>query len=176
MTGPENSRLDDVAQFMVSGKAGDYIFEEGDTGTDMFIIQEGEVEILKLSGSQMHRLALLEAGDFFGEMSLLEELPRDLAIGELELVEERSNPGGSVLDTHHAQVREARERTLTDQRGDRVFQMAGFRGTDDRRADLRLAQHPGERHPGRRLAQLFRRVTHAGDNRRHRRDDVWRAS
>lgn len=47
------------------------IFREGDSGDDMFIIQSGEVIISKKSQKNtQHILALLKAGDFFGEMSL----------------------------------------------------------------------------------------------------------
>jgi hypothetical protein len=56
--------------------AGEYVFREGDIGTEMFIIHEGQVEILKRIGGEERQLAVLEKGDFFGEMSLLEELPR----------------------------------------------------------------------------------------------------
>ena len=63
-------------RFVVEKRAGEFIFQEGDLGTEMFILQEGEVEILReVDGSEVS-LALLEKGDFFGEMSLLEELPR----------------------------------------------------------------------------------------------------
>lgn len=69
--------FNDLTSFIVAGKAGDTIFSEGDSGTEMYIIQKGEIEILKTFGPETRRLGLLEVGDFFGEMSLLEELPRD---------------------------------------------------------------------------------------------------
>lgn len=69
--------LNDVTRFVVSGKSGDTIFREGDTGSEMFIIQEGEIEIVRVFGPSTVRLALLGIGDFFGEMSLLEEVPRE---------------------------------------------------------------------------------------------------
>jgi CRP-like cAMP-binding protein len=56
--------------------AGEYVFREGDLGTEMFIIHEGQVAILKRIGGEERQLAVLEKGDFFGEMSLLEDLPR----------------------------------------------------------------------------------------------------
>lgn len=55
---------------------GEVIFNEGDLGNEMYIIQEGQVEILRLGNQGPQRLALLEKGDFFGEMSILDELPR----------------------------------------------------------------------------------------------------
>lgn len=57
-------------------KAGDFIFREGDLGTEMYIINEGKVEILNQVGDEEQVLAVLEKGDFFGEMSVLEDLPR----------------------------------------------------------------------------------------------------
>lgn len=76
---PQGRNLDDLAHFTVTGEAGDFVFEEGDSGSDMFIIQEGEIEILKTWATEKHRLSVLEPGDFFGEMSLLEDQPREIA-------------------------------------------------------------------------------------------------
>jgi CRP-like cAMP-binding protein len=56
--------------------AGEVIFRQGDLGTEMFIIQEGEVDIVKHIGGESHHLSHLEKGDFFGEMSVLESMPR----------------------------------------------------------------------------------------------------
>jgi CRP-like cAMP-binding protein len=56
--------------------AGEVIFRQGDLGTEMFIIQEGEVRIVKHIGDDEHVLSKLEKGDFFGEMSVLESMPR----------------------------------------------------------------------------------------------------
>lgn len=65
-----------AASFSEDVAAGEYVFREGELGTEMFILQEGQVEILKLVGGAEEQLAVLEKGDFFGEMSLLEDLPR----------------------------------------------------------------------------------------------------
>ncbi|MEE8139200.1 MAG: cyclic nucleotide-binding domain-containing protein [Thermoanaerobaculia bacterium] len=61
---------------LIEVEADRLIFREGDLGTDMFIIQEGRVEILQEVSGEERRIAVLERGDFFGEMALLEELPR----------------------------------------------------------------------------------------------------
>ena len=57
-------------------KAGDYIFKEKDLGQEMFIIQDGLVDVLKLYAGEEKQMERLEPGDFFGEMSILEKLPR----------------------------------------------------------------------------------------------------
>lgn len=64
---------------MTSGKAGDPIFEEGDAGTDMYIIRQGQVQLTKRYAGEPRQLELLEVGDFFGEMSLLEAQPREVS-------------------------------------------------------------------------------------------------
>ncbi|MFP3941665.1 MAG: cyclic nucleotide-binding domain-containing protein [Thermoanaerobaculia bacterium] len=57
-------------------REGDWVFEEESLGTEMYIVQDGKVEILKRVGDENRQLTVLEKGDFFGEMALLEDLPR----------------------------------------------------------------------------------------------------
>jgi CRP-like cAMP-binding protein len=63
-------------QGAVSYSAGETIFSQGDLGTEMFIILEGDVHIVKHIANESHILSQLEKGDFFGEMALLESAPR----------------------------------------------------------------------------------------------------
>jgi hypothetical protein len=76
MTDTETPQQLDDAEFSCSVAAGSQVFAEGDTGSEMYIIQSGEIEILKEGDGQEHRLAVLEEGDFFGEMAILENMPR----------------------------------------------------------------------------------------------------
>ncbi len=55
---------------------GDLIFKEGDEDRDLFIIQEGSVEIRKTTNQGEIVLAELLRGDFFGDMALLQNIPR----------------------------------------------------------------------------------------------------
>jgi CRP-like cAMP-binding protein len=70
------SGKDPVRDSQLAYDAGEKIFAQGDLGTEMFIIQEGEVQIVKHISGHSHILSRLEKGDFFGEMAILEALPR----------------------------------------------------------------------------------------------------
>jgi len=81
--------LDDLSKFLLSADAGAFIFKEQESGADMYIIRSGQVELLKKHGGSERQILLLEAGDFFGEMSLLEGGPREVsarAVGPVELL------------------------------------------------------------------------------------------
>ncbi|HEV3142240.1 MAG TPA: cyclic nucleotide-binding domain-containing protein, partial [Vicinamibacterales bacterium] len=85
----EAGNLDDLSKFLTSAEAGDFIFKEQDSGVDMYIIRNGQVELLKQYAGGERQIAMLEAGDFFGEMSLLEDQPREVsarAVGPVELL------------------------------------------------------------------------------------------
>jgi CRP-like cAMP-binding protein len=61
----------------VEFKINTHVFHEGDPGTSMFIIFEGKVRISKMvPGIGEEALAILERGQYFGEMSLIEDGPR----------------------------------------------------------------------------------------------------
>jgi CRP-like cAMP-binding protein/cytochrome c-type biogenesis protein CcmH/NrfG len=58
-------------------KAGQKIFVEGEQGDKLYIILDGEVRISKfIPGVGEEALAILERGDFFGEMALIDNAPR----------------------------------------------------------------------------------------------------
>ena len=56
--------------------AGAVVFEEGDPGSRMYVVQSGRVRIEKRIGSHAIVIATLGQGEFFGEMALLEGRPR----------------------------------------------------------------------------------------------------
>jgi CRP-like cAMP-binding protein len=76
-----SSALDALAR---SYPASTVIFEEGDPGSRMYVIRSGRVKITKRVGSTDITLAVLVAGDFFGEMALLEGMPRSAAAVVIE--------------------------------------------------------------------------------------------
>ena len=57
--------------------SGTFLFHEGDPGNEMYVVLEGKVMISKyIPGGGEEALAILERGDFFGEMSLIDGQPR----------------------------------------------------------------------------------------------------
>ncbi len=71
---------------------GESVFAEGDPGDSMYFIVKGCVRIEKRAqtNSAVHKtLAVLEAGDYFGEMALLDQKPRSasaVAVGATTLL------------------------------------------------------------------------------------------
>jgi CRP-like cAMP-binding protein len=72
-----SKKVANSAEFERDYSDGELICSEGESSSEMFVIQSGGVRIFKVSGMRELDLALLEKGNFFGEMSVLEGLPRD---------------------------------------------------------------------------------------------------
>jgi CRP/FNR family cyclic AMP-dependent transcriptional regulator len=76
-----------VAQAMEKQEyfAGDCIFEIGDQGDHLYIIVSGKVGIsLESKPSSKSYIATLSSGDCFGEMNLLDDLPRSATAEVIE--------------------------------------------------------------------------------------------
>ncbi len=66
-------------------KPNENIFWEGEPGVGMYIIQKGTVKIYKvLPDMKSKEMAILKSGDFFGELALLDELPRSASAVAME--------------------------------------------------------------------------------------------
>lgn len=70
-------------------KDGEVIFEEDSAGKEIYIIESGKVEISKSVNGDSTRIALLEKGEFFGEMAPITGVVRSataIAVGDTYLV------------------------------------------------------------------------------------------
>lgn len=72
---------------MVSGalgkmyRDGEEIVTQGKTGESMYVVQSGRVEVVQKTGNGAEQhLAFLEAGNFFGEMSVFEKEVRSATV------------------------------------------------------------------------------------------------
>jgi CRP-like cAMP-binding protein len=103
---------------------GQKVFAEGDPGDGMYFILSGAVRIEKQTGTSAgaHKtLAILEAGDYFGEMALFDQQPRSasaVASGPTEILrlstaafsELHGSAGHAGLSVLFAMIRTAGER------------------------------------------------------------------
>lgn len=85
-------------EYVLEFQDGETIFKEGDEGREMYIVQKGEVDVVKQGAWGEVLLAVLRQGDFVGEMALLESMPRSAtanAKGHTRLLV--LQPGGFLL-------------------------------------------------------------------------------
>src|SRR5262245_7006482 len=77
-------------EFIVRFKQGERIYSAGDPGMEMYIVQNGSVEVFTEAGGVRISLAVMEKGDFFGEMALMESAPHSTcaeALSDCDLIE-----------------------------------------------------------------------------------------
>lgn len=67
---------DGLERFARDFTAGAVLFQEGQPGDYMYVVQAGEVEIRRQVGETERVLAVLTPGDFLGEMAILNARPR----------------------------------------------------------------------------------------------------
>jgi len=69
----------------INFKKGENIIEEGNLGDCAYIIEAGSVEVSKISPhGDKHILGILEKSEIFGEMGLIDGLPRSATVKALE--------------------------------------------------------------------------------------------
>ncbi|HEX5734395.1 MAG TPA: mechanosensitive ion channel family protein [Blastocatellia bacterium] len=100
---------------------GEIIIRRGDPGESMFIIHRGKVEVrLPSNNGDQHHVAVLEPGNFFGEMALLTGEPRTAdvsAIEEVEILEIRKGVIEQLLGDN-AQLAEELSRKIADRQAE----------------------------------------------------------
>ena len=115
--------MPDRIGYVRQARRGELVVREGDSGSELFVIQHGEVEIRKHAPGREVVLATLGRGEFFGEMSVLESLPRDadaivvsedaslLVIGQGALLVRLRRDPTFALELLHALSRRVRKLT-----------------------------------------------------------------
>ena len=84
-----------VSELLERFAAGSVIFREGDLGSEMYIIQKGHVRISLQIGGKEREMAVLEKGDFFGEIAILNQSPARsataVAVDDIEVLRLRTS-------------------------------------------------------------------------------------
>jgi CRP-like cAMP-binding protein len=62
---------------------GEVIVRQGEVGDCMYVVQSGKVEVVHASPRGEQRLAVLETGDFFGEMAVFQREVRSASVRAL---------------------------------------------------------------------------------------------
>jgi CRP-like cAMP-binding protein len=102
---------------------GEEVFREGDPGDSLFVIERGQAIVSTDYKDKTIMFAMLDAGDFFGEMALLTKRPRTAtvtAFGDLEVYELSKESVKSLVDRqpkvlkdlvnfYYSRVKESRE-------------------------------------------------------------------
>ena len=73
-------------RFAKTFQKGDVIFCEFEPGDTFYLIQTGRVEIVKIMGDLQKTVDILQPGEVFGEMAILEEAPRSATAIALDKV------------------------------------------------------------------------------------------
>ena len=74
-----------LSRFQQSYRKSELIFEEGSTGSEMYLIHSGQVMLsVRQDGTQQKPLVVLGPGDFFGEMALVDDSPRSATAEAIE--------------------------------------------------------------------------------------------
>src|SRR5437588_1451659 len=138
--------------------AGTVLFREGDKGDKMYVIRSGKVKIVKHIADSDITLAVLGTGEFFGEMALLEGLPRsaEATVAEDALLIEVEGPAFDTLVRKNGEiaVRLMRRLSARLREADRQIQLLMSRSGAARALSLvrNLAEAPDK--AGRRLLPL----------------------
>ena len=74
-----------LSKFRQSYRKSEVIFEEGSTGSEMYLIHSGRVLLsVRKNETQEVPLVTLNPGDFFGEMALMDDSPRSATASAVE--------------------------------------------------------------------------------------------
>jgi putative nucleotidyltransferase with HDIG domain len=101
------------------------LFQQGDAGDALYVILSGEIEIVQTLDGASIRLSTVHAGEYFGEMALLDDAPRSATARTLQdsvLLQVRKQDfldllrAHPVLFTDAARVLSARLREMNTQR------------------------------------------------------------
>jgi NADH dehydrogenase len=98
---------------------GQTVFEQGDLGDRVYIIVTGSAQVVRVDNGVEQQLATLGAGQYFGEMALLNRAARNATVRCVEAMDVLSIEKGdfNALIGHLDEMRESFERTAAKREG-----------------------------------------------------------
>ncbi len=133
---------------------GEQIIREGEPGEDLFVVTEGEAQVVIIKDDQTTPVSTLKKGQFFGEMSLLTGAPRSAT------VQARSQLTVTVIGKQAMSQVIAHTPGLAEQFGailaSRQSALAVTRETADRASELKATEENGTSLTAK-ILQFFRR-------------------
>jgi len=117
---------------------GDFIFSEGEVGHVAYVVEKGQVEICKLSDGQLIVLKVLQPGDMFGEMALIDKSPRSASARALRDVQVREIDEAALM----VHIRKAPEVAI-----DMMHRLADYVRSSNKSLEL-SGHHPPMIEPG----------------------------
>lgn len=122
-----------IASEQLHAGPGEVIIEEGSESDGLYVVTDGELEVTKLSGGRSISLARVGAGEVFGEISLLDNVPRNAtvtAITDVGYIKVPSDTFGELLENPRMVLRMLR--TVTS----RLRETEGLVRSEERMAGL----------------------------------------
>ena len=142
-------------------KAGQVVFNEGDTGNSLHIVRRGHLKVVRPTHDDRLVLDRIEPGQAFGELAVLNSAPRlasVIAIEDCETIEVSKHEFERVIDAHPGAVRRmlgGLARSLTLAKEDVARQNSHLEAAvRERTADLRDSQ-----------LEVVRRLSQAAESR-----------
>ncbi len=132
---------------------GTVLFAQGDAGAHMYVIQRGAIEISRSAGDRETVLAVFPAGEFFGEMAILNNAPRSATAKVIEdarlLVIDSSTFETMIRDSSEIAVRMIKKLAFRLQQTSRQMDLLMFRDPNSRVVHRlrQIAEQGGEERP-----------------------------
>ena len=132
--------------YVVKFRNGERVYSAGDAGTEMYIVQSGSVELFKDVDGHRVSLAVMEKGDFFGEMALIESAPHTMtaeARSSCELIEINSTLFDKMIRGNiEIAVRMLRKLSLRLSDATRRLEELSVAAASNLTVDATVAEHP----------------------------------
>ena len=99
---------DDALGFLLArarhfaAERGEFFFNEGDAADSMFVLEEGCVDVVKTWQGKEYRLRQLHEGDCFGEVALMDLMPRSASVRAVDRCRAIELPRKALYELHQA--------------------------------------------------------------------------